>query len=152
MRITNLFILVGFILLSCNTNQVTEVEPEQCTITPQELGVEVSCPNGLNAFVSAGQPGQSNGTGPSASNPPVTLPEVIQLCPGFASRFITSFPELAACINNQLYGIYWDGQVSTLKLLLPGDYKSKVTKAPCSFEIASGCVIMSYEDLNDKKD
>jgi len=129
-------ITIGILLAGCGDpitkGQDYYSDPKKsCTVSQTEAVVTISCPDETKAIIPL-----------PANVPPVNSPMVttVQLCPGTTS-YPNSFPEQALCIDNQLFGVFFDGQNAWLSLLAPGNYRSTSTTNPCSFAVVTGCQI-----------
>lgn len=84
-------------------------------------------------------------TGPQGQQGPagtdIASVSVVQFCTGYTTSYPGTFPEYGICIANKIYGVYWDHTNSWLAEVVPGAYNSTSTTAPCSFTVASGCLI-----------
>jgi len=128
-------ITVGIMLAGCGFH-ADQTPPssdpkKSCSVSQTEAVVTISCPDETKAIIPL-----------PANVPPVNSPMVttVQLCPGTTS-YPNSFPEQALCIDNQLFGVFFDGQNAWLSLLAPGNYRSTSTTNPCSFAVVTGCQI-----------
>lgn len=95
---------------------------QPCSVAPSADGAVITCPDGSS---------QSLHNGVDASVVPV------QLCAGSLSQF----PEVALCINNALYAVYWDGHNAWMTLIPPGHYNSTSSTAACSFNVGASCQV-----------
>lgn len=62
----------------------------------------------------------------------------VLFCPGYQP---TSYPEYGICIAGNLYAVYWDKQNAFMAEIVPGNYVSTSTSAPCNFQVAAGCTV-----------
>lgn len=86
-----------------------------------------------------GDKGNTGDQGPAGSNG--TVITVVQLCPAtFVPSYPSSFPEVAVCINNQLYGVY-SANGGFLALLTPGTYVSHGINVDCTLIILPNCIV-----------
>ena len=103
-------------------------------------GTEVTINNNIT-IICNGDTGAVGPQGPSGSpGTNGTVVNIIQLCPGFTPTYPSSFPEVALCIDNQLYGVY-SANDGFLSLLTPGTYTSDGINASCTLTILPNCVI-----------
>lgn len=65
---------------------------------------------------------------------------MVQLCAG-STTYPTSFPEFGTCVNDQLYGVYWDGHNAWQALIAPGTWNSTSSSVPCSFTVGPNCQV-----------
>lgn len=131
----------------CQTNAITggvEVTcPGQAPLTvyngadgPQGLPGTPGDPGATGATGSQGAPGTNGQDGTDAT--PIT---VVELCPSYgATSYPNSFPELAVCLDNNLYGVYWSGTEAFLAEIVPGTYASTSPDA-CTLTVAANCVV-----------
>lgn len=114
-----------FLLVACGDPGSTTtyvVPPKTCTVVTNTTGSTISCPDGSSAFI---------------PNNNVTM---VQFCSNYSgTTYPTSFPEFGLCLNNLLYGVYWDGHNSWLAEIVPGYYLSTSTSAPCNFHVLPNC-------------
>lgn len=111
-----------FLLVACRDNvSYSTLKPVSCTIVTNGSGSTISCPDGSS----------------------VTLPSqnltMVQFCSNYSTSYPTSFPEFGLCLNNLLYGVYWDGHNAWLAQIVPGYYLSTSTSAPCNFHVLPNC-------------
>lgn len=98
-----------------------------------------------------GNPGQQGPTGPQGPQGPAGpqgFPGVagshvtpIVFCPRFATSYPTTFAEVGFCVDDQLYGVFWDSHNAWWTLIPPGYYASTSTSAPCSFTVSAHCTV-----------
>lgn len=62
----------------------------------------------------------------------------VQLCSG-VTTYPNSFPEFGFCINNTLFGTYWDGHNAWTAEIAPGHWSSTSSSVSCNFTVTSGC-------------
>lgn len=95
--------------------------------------------NGTNGV--DGQDGAVGATGaqgiPGAAGTSVFA---VKLCPGVPVVYPTSFPESALCLQNKLYGVYWDGIHAFLAELPPGNYSSTSPQG-CNLRVGLNCQV-----------
>ena len=84
-------------------------------------------------------PGPQGLQGPPGA--PANSVSVVQFCPAQGATTYGHFPEYGLCIDNVLYGVYWDNKNAFLAEIVPGTYKSTSTGLGCTFVVASGCLI-----------
>lgn len=72
-----------------------------------------------------------------ANSTPIT---VVQLCAGITPSYPSTFPEVALCLNNQLYGVY-STNGGFLSLLTPGSYSSDGVNASCTLTVGPNCAV-----------
>jgi hypothetical protein len=103
-------------------------------------GTDVTIGNSVT-IICNGATGSQGPQGPSGSpGTNGTVVNIIQLCPGFTPTYPSSFPEVALCIDNQLYGVY-SANDGFLSLLTPGTYTSDGINASCTLTILPNCVV-----------
>lgn len=112
-----------FLLVACGDSgsSVSNFKPTYCTVVTNGSGTTISCPDGSSAKI----PGNNVST--------------VLFCANTTTTYLTSFPEFGLCINNLLYGVYWDGHNSWLAQIVPGYYLSTSTSAPCNFHVLPNC-------------
>lgn len=99
----------------------------------ETTGVVITC-NGVAG--TNGHDGAAGAAGRDAT--PVTA---VQFCSNYTTTYPVSFPEFGLCVNNNIYGVYWDGENSWLSQIPAGLYMSTATGAPCTFTVAANCHI-----------
>lgn len=105
--------------------------------------------NGTNGIDgTTGTQGQAGSTGAKGDTGaqgvpglPGTVVTAVQFCPNYTTTYPSSFPEYGVCINGSLYATYWDGHQAWTAKIVPGDYTTTATGAPCNFKVVSGCTI-----------
>jgi len=66
----------------------------------------------------------------------------LEFCPGYVTTYPSTFPEYGICIDNNIYAVFYDGKNAWLAEIVPGDYISTSTSAPCSFTVKENCVVL----------
>lgn len=125
-------------------------DAQPCTLTSIPGGVEIACPGQDPQFVlngaegPAGQKGDSGDQGPQgpAGAPGLDATPVmpVALCTG-QTVYPAAFAEYGLCVNNDLYGVYWDGTNAWLTKIVPGNYVSTSTSVPCSLTVGPNCSV-----------
>jgi hypothetical protein len=87
-----------------------------------------------------GASGPIGATGPAGSNG--TQITVVQFCPNSVPNYPSTFPEVAECINNQLYAVY-SANDGFLTLVPPGVYSSDGINSSCTFTILPNCIVQN---------
>jgi hypothetical protein len=91
--------------------------------------------NGVNGTTGAAGSNGSNGSNGTAG----TVISMVKLCPG-TTVYPSKFIEVAACINNELVGVYSQNG-GFLTELPAGTYGSNGINASCNFVIGSNCSV-----------
>lgn len=143
-------IMLLSIITACGNNAVV-LKPTPCTTKAVSNGVSVNCPDGTNSFVANGSDGASGISGSNGSDGQNgldgsngingtngTVITSIQLCNGITPSYPSTFPEVALCIDNQLYAVY-SANDGFLVLLTPGVYSSNGINASCTFTVGQNC-------------
>lgn len=65
---------------------------------------------------------------------------IVQFCNGIPS-YPRTFPEVALCINNNLYAVY-SANNGFLVLVTPGSYKSNAIGSSCNFTVLPNCQVV----------
>lgn len=134
-----------------------------CIVAPIPAGAEVVCPDGSHQDILNGVTGPTGSIGTSGYNGATGVTGApgsngvngqtgstgaqgigvyaVQLCTQYSGHYSSSFPEYALCINDVLFGVYWDGHNSWLAQMYPGEYKSTATSAPCNFTVGTQCEV-----------
>ena len=101
----------------------------------------------LLLLTACGPTGGTGGTGPQGVPGPTgpagaagTVISIVQLCPGFVAAYPSIFPEVAECINGELYGVY-SANGGFLSALPSGTYYSNGIGASCNLVI-DGCSVV----------
>lgn len=131
MKYYTLFLVLG--MVACGRTELVQ-KPVPCTTVQVASGVQINCPDGTNSFVSNGVDGSPGIPGLNGDNV-----SMVQFCTGFATSYPSTFPEFGMCIQDKLYGTYWDGINSWTSEIVPGTYMSTSTSAPCNFVVADNC-------------
>lgn len=106
-----------------------------CDVAPNG-GALIVC-GATQSLVLNGAPGAQGQPGT-----PGTLVSVLQFCSGTPS-YPSVFPEMAFCINNNLYAILDQSNgYDYLTEIIPGEYASETTGLSCDFQIKSNCNIV----------
>lgn len=123
---------------------------QPCSVTSVASGAVIKCPDGSESTVNNGQDGVDgqNGTNGAdgqngqdgANGAPGSVVLAVSLCPSKPLIYPSSFPESALCVNNSLFGVYWNGHQAFLSELPPGDYVSTSPQG-CSLRIKANCVV-----------
>lgn len=117
MLVQSLFLLVG-----CHDNPSYSTSTSYyCKIVTNGSGSTITCPDGSSVQI------------------PVQNLNMVQFCSNYNTTYPTSFPEFGICLNNLLYGVYWDGHNAWLAEIVPGYYLSTSTSAPCNFHVLTNC-------------
>jgi hypothetical protein len=134
-------IIFVFILTGCGSG-VSDIPPtatspsKSCTVVKTDTGALILCPDGSQVEVSNGLNGTNGVNGKDA--PSVST---VQFCPSVTTNYPTTFPEYGICIDNSIYGVYWDGRNAWLALIPSGYYASTSTTAPCNFTVLTNCQV-----------
>lgn len=143
------YLLLILLLSGCADTLMSNSPISSCSVEQLNTGVQINCTNGTSATINNGLSGQTGSIGPQG---PIgnTGPQgvagtsiiTVQFCQNFTSTYPSSFPEYGLCINNQLYGVYWDVNLGAfLAYLPPGLYKSTNASEACVFSVVQGCEI-----------
>lgn len=138
-------------------NGINGQNASPCTVESVSGGSLVTCPDGSKSIISNGSDGPIGQVGPQGpigftGNPgtagtngkdgtdatPVTA---VKFCPGYTTTYPSTFPEYGLCIGGKLYANYWDGHNSWLAEVVPGNYSSTSTSAPCNFIVTANCTV-----------
>lgn len=131
--------LLFIIVLACGTGE-DRVATVQCDVTPNPQGYTLNCPGNAPVELTSGSNGPQGIPGLDGANGSTITP--VQFCTAFTPQYPDSFPEYGLCINNQLYGVYWNGTTAFLAYLPPGAYNStSLSNTTCNFTIVSGCTV-----------
>lgn len=125
--------------VSCSERMIA---PTEVSGDPAQYGgAQITC--GANStLITNGAPGRVGATGAQGvQGTPGTSVTAVQFCSAYVPSYASSFPEVGFCLNNTLYGVYWDGRNAWLSSLPPGGYYSTSTGAPCNFTIGANCTI-----------
>ena len=141
--------LVITMLFGCGADINPIAGNGQCQGVQTDEGVTIYCPGQSNLYVSngvAGSPGPTGGVGQEGPTGPQGTPgtqiTIVQLCPAtFVPTYPTTFPEVALCISNQLYGVY-SANDGFLSLLPPGTYVSNGIGASCTVTVGANCEVI----------
>jgi len=119
---------------------VTTVQPSTgaggSVVAPNGASL-IQCPDGSQSLVLNGANGTNGTAGASGTNGTVITP--VQFCPGTGS-YPSTFPEVAFCINNNLYAVYSEND-SFLTEILPGTWRSDGINSSCIFTVAADCKV-----------
>lgn len=96
-------------------------------------GMMITCANSAQ-LITNGTPGVNGAPGA-----PGQAAQPVQFCSQYANN--SGFPEYGFCINNNLYGVFWDGHNAWMAELPPGGYSSTSSGAPCNFTILPNCQV-----------
>lgn len=109
----------------------------------QQIGTQgPSGPQGIAGATGAqGQPGAIGPQGPVGI--PAINVYVVQLCSQYTPVY-GLFPEVAICIQGNLYAEYYAPPSSGLTMLSLGNYESTQTGAPCNFTVETNCIVEDY--------
>jgi len=131
--LTCLTALFFAILQGCG--QIMAVDDRTCKINGRVL----SCPDGSSIEILDGKDGKDGTNGTNGING--TSVTVVEFCGPAQTVYSSSFPEYGLCINNAIYGVYWDGKNSWLAEIPSGAYNSTSTSLPCTFTVTGGCTV-----------
>lgn len=81
---------------------------------------------------------------PGPQGPPGTQVTMVQFCTNYNTNYPSTFPEYGFCVNGNLYATYWDGTDAWTSEVVPGNYESTSTSAPCNFSVSQNCAITDY--------
>lgn len=116
--------------ITCSDGTTSKIaNGTNCTVEQVSGGANIVCGSD-SVFVANGQ---------NTSNP-VTM---VQFCPGYTTTYPSTFPEFGICISGNIYAVYWDSSNSWLSEVVPGQYLSTSTSAPCTFTVLSNCQIQN---------
>lgn len=149
--------LVVFTMIGCTPKHYDYSFPDEPTVG-QRPATSTECAMGGTVILINGSPSPSsvicNGmagvVGPQglqgamgltgANGQDSTPLTFVQLCQGIVQNYPNTFPELAICVNRNLYGVY-SANNGFLVLMPPGAYSSNGINASCNFTVAPDCVI-----------
>jgi len=137
------YVLVVF-LVGCQQQQPinTHSDIESCTAATVSGGVEITCPDGSNGFVSNGAAGPSGPQGsPGPTGAPGTSVTVVQFCNKCTPIYPSDFPEIGLCLGGNLYAVYSEND-GFLTLVTPGNYYSNGINCSCNFTVKSNCEVI----------
>lgn len=66
----------------------------------------------------------------------------VQFCPNVTPTYPTTFPEVAFCIQGNLYAVY-SANDGFLTLIPPGVYSSNAVGSSCTFTVLNNCQIVN---------
>jgi hypothetical protein len=84
---------------------------------------------------------------PGPQGPPGTpgsQVSMVQFCTNYNTNYPSTFPEYGFCINGILYATYWNGTDAWTAEIVPGNYESTSTSAPCNFIVYNNCIVTDY--------
>lgn len=90
-------------------------------------------------IVGCGSGNPSYTIAPDPVLPPVTT--TVKFCVGQTTSYPTSFPEYGLCLDNIIYGVFWDGHNAWWAQIPKGNYISTSTGLQCNFKVLDNCVI-----------
>lgn len=157
-----LFVFVGLIFLgillcvgltSCAPQQESFAEASPCSVSKTQVGALIMCPDGSQAMIENGTPGEQGANGVQGAVGPQgqqglagldgVLGEPVQLCSGPTPTYPSIFPEVAFCIDGHLYGsMNNNSSYQYISELPDGAYSSNGQGANCNMVI-SGCIVMN---------
>lgn len=132
--------LLILLMTGCGTNQAI-ITPVNCSVELIDNGSIITCPDGSSTIISNGKDGEKGEVGQNGSSTEIVS---IKLCP-YTDNYPNVFPEYAVCIDNELFGVYWDSKNAWLAKIIPGYYASTSTSAPCTFEVKENCEVINNE-------
>ena len=94
-----------------------------------------SCGQGTQTQFATGATGPQGPAGGNGST--VTF---VQLCPGVQTSYPSSFPEVAECVDGNLYGVY-SANGGYLFEIPPGVYTSNAIGSTCTVTVGTNCQI-----------
>ena len=134
-----------FLILSCGPIEVPKIS---CTVSKTGTISTIICPDGSTVNIIDGSKGDTGNTGEvgpqgiqGVQGTPGTSVSVVLFCSNKTTSYPSSFPEYGLCINNRLYGVFWDNKNSWLAEIPPGTYRSTSTSAACDFQVKPNCII-----------
>lgn len=124
-----------------------------CTVANVTGGAQVACGT-ASVFIANGSNGTNGNDGTNGSDgtdgtngtngsngidaTPIT---VVQLCaPSFVPSYPSVFPEVALCIDNNLYGVY-SANGGFFSELTPGTYSSDGINSSCTLTVGPNCQV-----------
>ena len=95
----------------------------------------------------SGAPGATGATGATGAQGPAGVNSssqvsVVQLCKSCSPAYPSVFPEVALCINNDLYGVY-SVPGAYMTFITPGVYTSAGVGCTCTLTVLANCQVTS---------